>query len=124
MECCTQCLDKFDLIQATLIYWCIHPRLQLVSETDFRDVNLDNKYYRDVSYYAHFCYFLLNYISPAKVHEDRRVVLARISGSFNFANSSHVREEAERLVAMAEQEAENDKQKVQNMYTYVCTMVI
>lgn len=52
--------------------------------------------------------------SSLQVHEDRRVVVARLSGSFNFANSSRVQEEAERLVDRATKEAENEKQKVQS----------
>ncbi len=40
--------------QVTLIYWCVHPRLQLVSETDYRDINLDAKFYHDVSTITHF----------------------------------------------------------------------
>ncbi len=33
----------------SLVYWCINPRLKRMSETDFQDVNLESKYYRDVS---------------------------------------------------------------------------
>ncbi len=41
--------------------------------------------------------------------------MARLSGSFNFSNATRVQEEAEELVAAAEKEAENEKEKVRQL---------
>jgi MFS superfamily sulfate permease-like transporter len=81
-----------------LLYWALYPKVILLAETDFQDLNVNPEFFHDVRENGVVTSDISNMSIFNKVRESGKYIILRLMGNINFSNAQRMQEEIESIL--------------------------